>query len=86
MEKIEIGYTVPKERWQDAAQNLRQIGETLAYNLMAASGDGRGAEDADDLRADFMLACTAINYVAEFAVDKCRFIPIPGGGRQAESE
>ena len=28
------------------------------------------------------LACTAIGYVAEFAVDKCRFIPLPGGGQK----
>lgn len=40
--------------------------------------DGRGQEDADDLTADIMLACTAIGYVAEFAVDKCRFMPVRG--------
>lgn len=32
--------------------------------------------------ADIMLACTAIGYVAEFAADKCRFIPLLGGGQK----
>lgn len=31
---------------------------------------------------DIMLACAAIGYVAEFAADKCRFIPLPGGGQK----
>ena len=44
--------------------------------------DGLHVEDADDLMADIMLACTAIGYVAEFAADKCRFIPLPGGGQK----
>ena len=25
-EKVEIGYTVPKERWQEAAKNLEELG------------------------------------------------------------
>ena len=51
----------------------------MARNLRNMNRDGRGQEDADDLMADIMLACAAIGYVAEFAVDKCRFIPLPGG-------
>lgn len=54
----------------------------MARNLRNMNRDGRGQEDADDLMADIMLACTAIGYVAEFAVDKCRFIPMPGGGQK----
>lgn len=49
-----------------------------ARNLRKMNRDGRGQEDADDLTADIMLACTAIGYVAEFAVDKCRFMPVRG--------
>lgn len=26
---------------------------------------------------DVTLACTALRYVAEFAADKCRMIPVP---------
>lgn len=85
MDKIEIGYTVEKERWQEAAKNLHEFGQIMARNLRNMNRDGRGQEDADDLMADIMLACTAIGYVAEFAVDKCRFIPMPGGGQKRGS-
>ena len=79
---VEIGQSLPKERWQEAARNLTDLGKVLARNLLAQNRDERGKEDADDLMADIMLACTAIGYVAEFAVDKCRFIPLPGGGQK----
>ena len=78
MEKIEIGYTVEKERWLEAANNLYEFGQIMARNLRKMNRDGRGQEDADDLTADIMLACTAIGYVAEFAVDKCRFMHVRG--------
>ena len=29
-EKVEIGYTLPKERWQEAAKNLEDLGNALA--------------------------------------------------------
>lgn len=76
MEKIEIGYTIEKERWKEAAENMEQLGNILAANFLRENRDGRGKEDADDVMADIMLACTALGYVAEFAVDKCRFIPV----------
>ena len=75
MEKIEIGYTLPKERWIEAAKNLEDLGNVLANNLLAMNREGRGQEDADALMADVVLACIALNHVAEFAVDKCRIIP-----------
>lgn len=78
MEKIEIGYTLPKERWIQAAKNLEDLGNVLAPGLLAMNGDGRGQEDADVLMADIVLACLALNHVAEFAVDKCRIIPVTG--------
>ena len=78
-EKVEIGYTLPKERWQEAARNLTDLGKVLARNLLAQNRDGRGKEDADDLMADISLAALALNYVAEFATDKCRFFAVPGG-------
>lgn len=80
-EKVEIGYTLPKERWQEAAKNLENLGNALAASLRAHNKDGRGAEDADELMADIMLACMALHHVAEFATDKCRIIPLPGKDR-----
>ena len=76
MEKIEIGYTLPKERWIEAAKNLEDLGNVMANNLLAMNREGRGQEDADALMADVVLACIALNHVAEFAVDKCRIIPV----------
>lgn len=77
-EKVEIGYTLPKERWQEAAKNLEDLGNALAAGLRAQNKDGRGKEDADDIMADIMLACMALYHVAEFATDKCRIIPLSG--------
>ena len=82
MGKIEIGYTVEKERWLEASKNLHEFGQIMARNLRSMNRDGRGQEAAYDLMADIMLACTTIAYVAEFAADKCRFIPLPGGGQK----
>ena len=70
-EKVEIGYTVPKERWQEAAKNLEA-------GFLKQNKDGRGKEDADALMAVIVLACMALHHVAEFATDKCRIIPLPG--------
>ena len=77
-EKVESGYTLPKERWQEAAKNLEDLGNALAAGLRAQNKDGLGAEDADALMADIVLACMALHHVAEFATDKCRIIPLPG--------
>ena len=77
-EKVEIGYTVPKERWQEAAKNLEELGNVLAAGFLKQNKDGRGKEDADALMADIVLACMALHHVAEFATDKCRIIPLPG--------
>lgn len=41
-EKVEIGYTVPKERWQAAAENLQDLGNVLAAGFLRQNRDGRG--------------------------------------------
>lgn len=38
-EKVEIGYTLPKERWQEAAKNLEDLGNALAASLRAHNKD-----------------------------------------------
>lgn len=75
--KIEIGYALPKERWNEAAENLMQVGLLVTKDLRAMNFEGRGKEYADEWMADVILACTALRYVAEFAADKCRMIPVP---------
>lgn len=49
MGEIEIGYTVEKERWLAASENLHEFGQIMARNLRNMNRDGRGQEDADDL-------------------------------------
>ena len=77
--KIEIGYALPKERWNEAAENLMQAGLMFAKYFQVKNFEGRGQDDADEWMADVTLACTALRYVAEFAADKCRIIPVPNG-------
>ena len=38
-EKVEIGYTVPKERWQEAAKNLEELGNVLAAGFLKQNKD-----------------------------------------------
>lgn len=75
--KIEIGYALPKEEWEKAADNLEQVGKIMAMWLLKKNFDGRGQEDADDFLADITLASVAMRYVANFATEKCRMIPVP---------
>lgn len=75
--KIEIGFAVPKERWNEAAENLMQAGLLVATELRSMNFGGHGKEVADEWMADVILACTALRYVAEFAADKCRMIHVP---------
>lgn len=84
--KIEIGYELPKERWNEAAENLMQVGLVIATHLRVENYEGHGKEDADEWMADVTLACTALRYVAEFAADKCRMIPVPNPRQGKEKE
>lgn len=81
--KIEIGYALPKERWNEAAENLMQVGLMVAKDLRAINFE----ESADEWMADVTLACTALRYVAEFVADKCRMIlvPNPRPGKEKEN-
>lgn len=84
--KIEIGYALPKERWNEAAENLMEAGLMVAKYLRAMNLEGRGKEVADEWMADVTLACTSLRYVAEFAADKCRMIPVPNPRPGKEKE
>ena len=75
--KIEVGYALPKERWREAADNLQTAGNCVAAFFKEKNFDGHGEQDAQDWLADVSLACLALLYVAEFAADKCRMIPLP---------
>lgn len=74
---ITLGQEVAKERWLCAAENVQQISSTIAQRLLATNYEGRGKQDANEFMTDMQLAYMALLYVAEFATDKCRFIPMP---------
>ena len=76
IKKCELGYSVPKERWKDAAESLLEFGNLYAAKLVKENVDGLGKQDAEDWLADILLAWTALNFVAEFAADKCRMVPV----------
>lgn len=40
--KIEIGYALPKERWNEAAEDLMKAGLMAAKYLRAMNFEGRG--------------------------------------------
>ncbi len=80
IEKITIGYELPKARWQQAAENLKTVAPVIANILQHFNHENMGKDDAEDFMTDMMLAQTALLYVAEFATDKCRIIPIPERG------
>ena len=42
VKKVELGYSVPKERWKDAAENLREFGDLYAAKLIKENVDGLG--------------------------------------------
>lgn len=75
---IKIGQSLPPDRWEEAADNLEMVFPMVAQRLRLINGDGRGEEDAQDFMADAQLALIALRYVAEFASENCRFIPIDG--------
>ena len=81
-ETVTLGYTLPAERWQRAAETLTEATPYLAASLERFNGDGRGKEDAEDFAADMALACIALQFVAGNAADRCRFIPLSGGAKK----
>lgn len=76
-ERVEIGYTVDKGRWHEAADAIEEVAKYVADYLLQRNLDGKGQEDKDEFLADTALVVTATRYVAEYATDKCRFIPVP---------
>lgn len=84
--KIEIGYALPKEEWEKAADNLEQVGKIMAMWFLKKNFDGRGQEDAEDFLADITLASVAMRYVANCATEKCRMIPVPNPRPGKEKE
>lgn len=75
--KIEVGYALPKERWREAADNLQTAAPYIANIIEVSDSEGKGEHAALGWLEDVSLACLALLYVAEFATDKCRIVPLP---------
>ncbi|WP_080840040.1 hypothetical protein [Cohnella massiliensis] len=67
-------YELPKETWENAAENVRAVAPAIANWILKNSPQGE--KDAEDFMTDMQLAYAAMMYVAEFARDKCRIVPI----------
>ena len=72
------GHELPKETWLSAADNIQKAAPLIANILKKDNIGGQGKESAEEFMTDMQLAYTAMLYVAEFARDKCRFIPVGG--------
>lgn len=81
-DKITIGYGLPKQSWLRIAENIKGIALINAAKLKQRNYNGRGQQDAEELLTDMYLAEVAIRYVAEFATDKCRIIPVEDKERE----
>lgn len=79
-ETIQVGYSLPPERWKAAAEHLQVAAPYLAEMMKKINYEGRGQEDFDDFMGDMTMAVMALAHVANFAADQCRFIPLQGGG------
>ena len=77
---IQIGQPLPRDVWLEAAENVEVVVTFVENMLLKQNNDGMGKQDAEEFRSDAQLALIAMRYVAEFATDNCRFIPLEGLG------
>ena len=75
---VKLGQSLPGDRWAEAADNMEQVFQMVACQLLQANRDGMGKQDAEEFMADATLALIAMRYVAANP-ETCRFIPVPGG-------
>lgn len=66
--------TLTKEEWKNVADNVARLGQIFQQIMTNIDLDGKGQEYAQECEGDIIFAVTAINYVAEYAADKCVFV------------
>ncbi len=74
---VQIGQSLPPERWMEAAENLEEAFPLIAAHLEKVNFEGMGKQDARDFMDDALLALIALRFVAANASENCRFITIP---------
>ena len=77
---------IPKDRWGFAAAGLTASAPMIADTIKKRNFQGQGEDAAEAYLADIELAIIAMNYVANFAVDKVRFVPMDDASFEAAFE
>lgn len=68
--------TLSPQEWKELASRIETMGQLFQQILIKQNYEGAGKRDAEECEADIICAITAINYVAEFASDKCVFVGV----------
>lgn len=79
---VQLGQSLPPERWHLAGERLAPI-----FNDMIGSIDRLSPEEREMMtpfKEDLQLALGAIGYVATFASENCRFVNVEGLPRRGE--
>lgn len=66
--------TVPAERWRQAAVNLKKIVPGVSHLIKKGCTGPDSKEYVDAFAADMFLALTALEYVANYASEDCKFV------------
>ena len=75
---VQIGQSLPPERWELAGQRLAPLFAKLPEVFP------EDKDKANALREDLQLALIAVGYVATCASENCRFINVDGLPRKGE--
>lgn len=68
--------TLTKQEWKELADRIGTMGVYFQEALIQRNYEGKGQEDARECALDMMCVLAALNYVAEFAADKCVFMGV----------
>lgn len=74
---IKIGQSLPPEEWFAARDRLSSALPVLAEFIRLSNHNEDGEANAQLFLADARMALVAIDYVAHFATENCRYIAIP---------
>ena len=79
MAGIKVGQDIPKERWEQALDDIIGIGEFLIPMVRKINHEGQGEQDAKDIIETLQLAILALRFVVANATDVVRVIVVPEG-------
>lgn len=79
---IKFGQALPPEEWFAARDRLSSAMPMLAEFIRLSNHSDDGEANARLFLEDARMALVAIDYVAHFATENCRYIAIPIKGDQ----